>query len=56
MQTVVTPDSGTITARGTLTGIDLEVKNPEGDTIATVILSRGEAWDLFTALGMELSV
>lgn len=54
MQTVMTPDKGTITARRTLVGFDLEVKNPEGDTIATVIVSEAEAWELFKSLGKEL--
>jgi hypothetical protein len=55
MQTIITPDSGTLTARRTLVGIDLEVKNPEGETIATVVLSEREAWAHFRALGEELS-
>ncbi|QPB09576.1 hypothetical protein CPT_Sycamore_036 [Streptomyces phage Sycamore] len=55
MQTVITPDAGTITARRTLVGFDLEVKNPEGETIATVIVSDAEAWDLFKTLGEELN-
>ncbi|MFJ8394369.1 hypothetical protein [Streptomyces sp. NPDC094144] len=54
MQTIITPDTGTITARRTLIGFDLEVKNPEGETIATVILSEAEAWRLWAEMGQEL--
>lgn len=55
MQTIVTPDSGTVTARRVLEGVDLEVKNEDGETIATVILGVAEAFDLFRALGTELT-
>ncbi|WP_161801091.1 hypothetical protein [Kitasatospora griseola] len=54
MQTIQTPDSGSITARRTLVGMDLEVKDENGDTIATVVVSEREAWTLFRALGVEL--
>ncbi|QPB09798.1 hypothetical protein CPT_Shady_037 [Streptomyces phage Shady] len=54
MQTIVTPDNGTITARRVLGGFDLEVKNPEGETTATVIVSDAKAWELFQTLGKEL--
>ncbi len=53
--TIVTPDSGSVIARRCITGIDLEVKNEDGETIATVIVSLGEAYSLFRMLGMELS-
>jgi hypothetical protein len=54
MQTVMTPDKGSIIARRVMTGIDLEVKNAEGETIASVVTSFAEAWELFKALGEEL--
>ncbi|QPB09724.1 hypothetical protein CPT_Shaeky_037 [Streptomyces phage Shaeky] len=55
MQTIVTPDNGSITVRRALTGIDLEVKNPEGETIATVVVSETDAWELLASLGAELT-
>jgi hypothetical protein len=54
MQTVMTADKGTVTASRTLAGIDLDVKNPEGETIATVVMSEAEAWALFQSFGEEL--
>lgn len=54
MQTVMT-DSGTIAARRTPNGFDLEVKNAEGETIATVLTSEAEAWALFQSLGEGLN-
>ncbi|WP_158075011.1 hypothetical protein [Streptomyces sp. MJM1172] len=54
MQTIMTPDMGRIIARRVVTGIDLEVKNAEGETIASVVTSFAEAWELFKALGEEL--
>ncbi|MGW3072758.1 hypothetical protein [Kitasatospora sp. NPDC001132] len=54
MQTIMTPDSGTITPTRTLVGFDLEVKNAKGETIATVIMPEREAWALFQALGEDL--
>ncbi|MFJ9671106.1 hypothetical protein ACIRP5_10010 [Streptomyces sp. NPDC101221] len=55
MQTIITPDNGSITVRRALTGVDLEVKNAEGETTATVIVSETEAWELLASLGAELS-
>ncbi|MFI8452189.1 hypothetical protein [Streptomyces erythrochromogenes] len=50
----MTPDKGSIIARRVITGIDLEVRNAEGETIASVVTSFEEAWELFKALGEEL--
>ncbi len=55
MQTVMTPDSGTVDVTRTTFGYDLNVMNPTGETIATVVLRRTEAWELFRALGVLIT-
>lgn len=55
MPTFATQDAGTIEATRTLAGFDLNVKNADGETIATVVVSDRKAWDLFKTLGEELN-
>ncbi|MGW0929585.1 hypothetical protein [Streptomyces sp. NPDC002644] len=57
MQVIITPDTGTVTARRISPGvIDLETKNAGGETVSTVYVSDAKAWELFAALGEALEV
>ncbi|WP_153487565.1 hypothetical protein [Streptomyces katsurahamanus] len=55
MQTLMTMDGGRIQVTRLLVGLDMNVINADGETIATVALNDPEAWTLFRALGEELN-
>ncbi|MFG3200344.1 hypothetical protein ACGFYT_29970 [Streptomyces sp. NPDC048208] len=50
-----TYEGGTITVRRAGHRFDFEVKDPKGETTATVEMSSDDAWSLLSELGAELN-
>lgn len=54
-QTIPAQGNTTVTATRTLFSVDLEVRNAEGESIATVVLPEAAAWELLRNLGHEIA-
>ncbi|MEV6730045.1 hypothetical protein [Streptomyces sp. NPDC051364] len=53
MITYTTADGSTITAMPANAGMDLHLRNPEGRSVATVYMSRGDALRYLRALNAQ---